>query len=73
MGSGLVSMTKEEYIRNWGKTSYLIMLEQNKVRNRANRGYKGDNRGSWDRGVVEEILGLPKKRAKLLNNSEEDL
>ena len=43
--------TKKEFIALYGKKSYLVMLEDSKMRNRRNRGYKGDPRGSWKREV----------------------
>lgn len=51
----MVEMEKSEFIRRYGKKLYLLELEKNKLRNRAMRGYKNDNRGSWDRGVMEEL------------------
>ena len=44
-------MKKEDYIKKWGKKAYLIEMEKNKLRNRASRGYTGDNRGSWERVI----------------------
>ena len=47
-------MDKEEFITRYGKKAYLRMIEENKLRNRAARGYKGDNRGSWEREVLKK-------------------
>ena len=66
-------MEKAEFISRYGKQAYAAALEANKLYKRRVRGYKGDNRGSWDRGVREALLGLPKKRAVLLDRQEEDL
>ena len=44
-------MNKAEFISRYGKKAYLVKIEENKLRNRASRGYMGDNRGSWERDV----------------------